>query len=148
MALAVTLHLLGVILWVGGMLFAMVALRPAVGLLPPPQRLTLLDAVFGRFLKWVGGAIVLIVGSGVALIAMVGGMHAVGTGVHVMIGLGMVMVIIYAIVLAGPYRRLRAAVAAGDWPSGGAAMARIRTLVTVNLCLGLATIPFAVYGRW
>jgi uncharacterized membrane protein len=147
MVIAILLHLLGVIVWVGGMVFANVALRPSVGLLPAPQRLTLLAAVFGRFLAWVGGAIVLILGSGVALIVMAGGMQAVGPAVHAMTGLGVVMMLIYAHIVAAPFKRLRAAVASEDWPRGGAAMDQIRVLVAVNLALGLVTLACAVYGR-
>ena len=45
-----TLHLLGVVVWVGGMFFAHMALRPAATeLLEPPQRLPLLQATLMRF---------------------------------------------------------------------------------------------------
>jgi len=42
MAYAVTLHILGAVIWVGGMFFAYMALRPAiVETLEPPFRLKL-----------------------------------------------------------------------------------------------------------
>lgn len=44
-----TLHLLSVIVWVGGMVFAHFFLRPALGVLEVPQRLRLMQAVLGRF---------------------------------------------------------------------------------------------------
>jgi len=147
MALAVLLHLLGVIVWVGGMAFAWLALRPALGVLPPPQRLSLLAAVFGRFLRWVGVAVVLIVGSGAAMIGMAGGLRSVGSGVHAMTGLGLAMTLIYAYIVLVPFPQLRNAVAAGEWERGGAAMTRIRRLVATNLILGLIALPFAVAGR-
>ena len=54
MQVARWLHLLGVVVWVGGMFFAHMALRPA---LPrrsqPPQRLPLLAATLSRFIAWV-----------------------------------------------------------------------------------------------
>ena len=54
MALVITLHLLAVVIWVGGMFFAYMALRPAAGnLLEPPIRQTLWVAVFKRFFVWV-----------------------------------------------------------------------------------------------
>jgi len=147
MEILILLHLLGVIVWVGGMVFANVALRPSVGILPPPQRLTLLAAVFERFLWWVGAAIVVILGSGFAMIMMSGGFGAASNSVRVMMGLGILMMLIYAHVVAAPFQRLRAAVAAGDWERGGAAMGQVRLLVAVNLLIGLATLPFAVMGR-
>lgn len=141
------LHLLGVVVWIGGMFFAHMALRPAAQALPPPQRLPLLAATLTRFVQWVAVAIVAILGSGIALIAMVGGMAQVGWWVHAMTGLGILMMLVYAHLVAAPLRRLRAAVAAAQWERAGAAMGQARKLVAANLVLGLVTITIAVLGR-
>jgi uncharacterized membrane protein len=147
MKFAVWLHLLGVVVWVGGMFFAHMALRPAAQALPPPQRLPLLAAALSRFVAWTAAAILLLVASGIAMIVLLGGMRAVGVYVHVMIGLGLVMILIYGHLVASPLKRLRAAVAASDWPGAGAAMTMARRLVGINLVLGLVTITVAVLGR-
>jgi len=147
MKFAVWLHLLGVVVWVGGMFFAHMALRPAAQALPPPQRLPLLAAALSRFVAWTSAAILLLVASGIAMIVLLGGMLAVGVYVHVMIGLGLVMILIYGHLVASPLKRLRAAVAASDWPGAGAAMTMARRLVGINLVLGLVTITVAVLGR-
>jgi uncharacterized membrane protein len=147
MKFAVWLHLLAVVVWVGGMFFAYMALRPAAQLLAPPQRLPLLSAALSHFVAWAAGAIAILIGSGIAMIVLLGGMRAVGVYVHVMIGLGLVMILIYGHLVASPLKRLRAAVAAADWPSAGTAMTMARRLVGVNLVLGLATITVAVLGR-
>jgi uncharacterized membrane protein len=141
------LHLLGVVVWVGGMFFAHMALRPAALALPPPQRLPLLSATLSNFVAWVAAAIVLLVCSGVAMIVLLGGMGAVPLSVHVMTGLGVLMILIYGHLVASPLRRLKKAVAAGDWPAGGAAMATARRLVGVNLILGLVTFTVAILGH-
>ena len=71
-ALAVTLHLLSVVVWVGGMFFAHQCLRPvAAGQLEPPQRLRLWVGVFGRFFPWVWISVVLILASGYGMVFMV-----------------------------------------------------------------------------
>ena len=147
MFMALLLHLLGVIVWVGGMIFANFALRPSVGMLPPPQRLARLAAVFGRFLPLVGLSVVLILGSGAALIGTAGGMKAVGPAIHAMTGLGVLMTLVFVYVWAVPFRALRAAAADNAWDRAGKAMARIRILVAINLFLGLVTLPFAVAGH-
>lgn len=49
MVLALVLHSLAAAVWVGGMFFAYMALRPAAGALEPPQRLTLWRGTFDRF---------------------------------------------------------------------------------------------------
>ncbi len=148
MSFALLAHLLGVVVWIGGMFFAQFALRPAAATtLEPPQRLSLLAAVFSRFLCWTGIAIVLVLVSGAYLVVAIGGIHTAGVHVHAMIGLGVLMMLIYGHIRFAAYRRLKAAVAATDWTAAGAAMAQIRPLIVVNLVLGLAIICIAVLGR-
>jgi uncharacterized membrane protein len=129
------------------MFFAHMALRPAVQALPPAQRLPLLATALTRFVQWVAVAIVAILVSGIALIAMAGGMAQVGWWVHAMTGIGILMVLLYAHLVAAPLKRLRAAVAASEWERAGAAMGQVRKIVATNLVLGLVTITIAVLGR-
>jgi uncharacterized membrane protein len=145
--LARTLHLLGVVVWVGGMFFANFALRPAALLVPPPQRLPLLAAALGRFVAFTGVAVIVVLASGGWLIASAGGMSAMPRAVHAMMTIGVVMALVYAYVAARPYRALRAAVARADWPAGGAAMARIRPWIAANLALGLVAVVLGAFAR-
>ncbi len=145
--LARTAHLLGVVIWVGGMFFANFALRPSVTALAPPQRLPLLAATLGRFMIWAGVAAVAVVASGFWLIGASGGMASVGASVHAMMGIGIAMALIYIYVVAWPFRALRAAVVRGDWAAGGAAMARVRLWVAINLALGIITVVLGAFSR-
>lgn len=140
------LHLVAVVVWVGGMFFAMCCLRPAATqLLEPPQRLPLLYAALGRFFRWVLLSIVVIFVSGMAMMAHVGFADA-PKGWHLMMGSGIVMMLIFGHIYGAGYRRLGRAVAASDWPAAGAAMNGIRRLVGINLGLGVLTIAFATLG--
>lgn len=134
------LHVGAVVLWIGGMAFAMFFLRPALPLLPPPQRLTLMSEVLRRFLNAAGLAVIVAVVSGFALFAL----GARGAHVHVMAVLGLLMAAIYGHVRFVLHRRLGRAVAAQDWPAGGAAMGPVRTWVAANLALGVLVITLAV----
>lgn len=133
-----TLHVLAVVLWVGGMVFAHFFLRPAVAALEPPQRVALMHDVLGRFFAAVLVAVVVVLASGLSLIgiAHAGGGHMPWPWT-VMTVLGVVMVAIFGHIRFALYPRLRRAVAARDWPAGGAALAKIRTWVGVNLALGV-----------
>lgn len=143
--LVVLIHLLAVIVWVGGMFFAHVCLRPvAAAQLPPPQRLPLLTAVLGRFFVAVGVALLLLWGNGLVRFAQVGA--AIPPHWHAMLGLGSVMTVIFAVIVLRFYRPLRAAVAAQDWPQAGKAMNSIRVLVLANLILGFVTVGVAMLG--
>lgn len=142
------LHIASVVLWVGGMFFAYVCLRPAaVEVLEPPLRLRLWKRVFDRFFPAVWAAVALILASGLAMLLGVG-FAAAPVHWHLMLATGLVMMIVFVVVVALPFRRLSAAVAAADWPAGGAALGRIRQLVGFNLALGFATIAIATLGRW
>ncbi|MEW8693487.1 MAG: hypothetical protein AB2535_20830, partial [Candidatus Thiodiazotropha endolucinida] len=66
-----TLHIIGVIIWVGGMFFAHMVLRPALNdTLEAPQRLSLLLRVFDGFFPWVWVAVIAIVASGFWMLFM------------------------------------------------------------------------------
>lgn len=141
------LHLLGVVVWVGGMFFAHMALRPTVAeLLQPPQRLPVLNGVFSRFFPWVWVSVILITLSGLMLMVLLGGFKA-HWHIHLMLAIGVIMVGIFAYIYFSPYARLRRETAALHWPGAGAAMARIRRLVGINLILGLITCCVALLGR-
>lgn len=141
----ILLHLLAVIVWIGGMFFAHVCLRPvAAAQLPPPQRLPLLAAVLGRFFVVVGWALVLLWGSGLIRFAQAGA--AIPANWLAMAGIAAVMTAILALIVFRFHRPMVAAVAAGDWPQAGAAMNAIRKLVLTNLLLGVLTVAVAVLG--
>lgn len=150
MSLAITLHLLAAILWVGGMFFAHMALRPAaVAHLEPPLRLTLWTAVFGRFFPWVWLAVAVLLATGYwMLFAVFGGFAHAGLHIHVMNGLGLVMAALFAFLYAVPYRALRRHVAASQWQEAAGRLARIRQIVTTNLLLGLITSAVGAGGRY
>lgn len=149
MVSAFMLHMLSAIVWVGGMFFAYMILRPvAVEVLEPPLRLRLWTRVFGAFFPWVWTAIVtlLITGYGM-LFGLFGGMKGAPIYIHVMQGVGLVMMLIFGHLFFAPYQRLKRAVAAQDWQAGGAQLAQIRQAVGLNLILGLIVVLAATGGR-
>ncbi|MGH8808795.1 MAG: CopD family protein [Noviherbaspirillum sp.] len=138
------LHILGFTVWIGGMFFAYMALRPiAASCLLPEQRLTLWEGVLAKFFVWVWLSVVLILGSGFTMMAQLGKPPVY---VSVMFVLGIVMMAIFAHVFFAPYKRLRRAVATEDWKAGGAALGQIRKLVGTNLLLGLVTLAVGALG--
>jgi uncharacterized membrane protein len=141
------LHVLGVVVWVGGMFFAYLALRPvAASVLEPPQRLALWAGVFAKFFPWVWLSVALILASGLHLLMAIGGLAAPHYALA-MLGLGVAMMLIFAHVFFAPYKKLKRAVAAQDWKAGGGALGQIRQLIGINLALGLLTITVVFVGR-
>lgn len=138
-------HVLAALVWVGGMFFAWMVLRPAaVQALDAPARLKLWVEVFRRFFLWVWVAVVLLPVSGVGMMHMrFAGFDGAPRYVHIMMGLYIAMLALFLRVNALQLPELRRAVAAEDWPAGGAVLARIRRLVGSNLLLGLFLIAIA-----
>lgn len=140
-------HVLSIIVWIGGMVFAHFFLRPAAQSLEPPQRLRLMHDVLQRFLAAVTVAVVVVLVSGLWMIgniarqaAQSGGSFAMPLDWTLMATLGLVMMAIFGHIRFALFRRLQRAVAASDWPAGGQAMAAIRRWVGVNLVLGVVIV--------
>lgn len=130
------LHVAGAIVWMGGMAFVLWALRPvAIAQLAPPQRLPFLAAVLARFFVAVWCSIAALLATGTLRLVGVG-MKAAPPGWHVMLGIGLLMMAIFGHLYFGPFRRLRAAVSAADWPEAGRRLGQIHPLVVLNFTLG------------
>jgi uncharacterized membrane protein len=133
-----TIHLLAMFVWLGGMFFTLVCLRPAVGVIePPPLRLRLMNAVLQRFFVAVGWAAGLMLASGALM--MLDSVRAT-PAVMAMASLGIVMLGVFVFVRIVPFKRLQAALAANDGAGGGAALNAIRRLVVLNLAIGAAIV--------
>ncbi len=148
-AVALIVHTLSALVWVGGMFFALVALRPATGPLDPGPRQELWGRVFERFFAWVIAAIVLLLASGYTMVfAVFGGFRGIGLHVQIMQGIGIVMMLLFFHLYFAPWRRFRAALARQDRPAAARQLDQIRIIVAVNLVLGLVTAAIGSSGRY
>jgi uncharacterized membrane protein len=145
------LHVLSIVVWVGGMVFAAFFLRPAAMQLPPPQRIPLMHAALQRFFRAVVVAVLVVFVTGGWMIGRAA-KETVQAGLAfnmpldwtLMAALGVLMMAIFAHIRFALYKRLDKAVAAQDWPVGGAALASIRTWVGANLAIGVVIIAFTL----
>jgi uncharacterized membrane protein len=141
------LHLAAAIFWMGGMAFMVLSMRPPLAeQLAPPQRLPLLTAVMKRFFGVVAASIAVLLLTGFTMLLETG-MAKAPPGVHVMLALGIAMILIFGHIFSSPYRKLRRAVAAADWPEGGRRAAQITMLVKINLGLGWIAIAAVLLWR-
>lgn len=144
-----TLHTIAAVVWVGGMFFAHLILRPALMIESPGTRLGVWTRVFPRFFMWVWLAVALLPATGYVMVYVdFGGFAAAGHHVELMHALSWVMIALYAFMVFKPYKALKAAVASEDWPSGAKHLAAMRRIVTTNLILGLVVIVAGVSGRF
>jgi|TARA_R100001143_G_scaffold58968_2_gene57296 uncharacterized membrane protein len=145
-----TLHILAVLLWVGGMVFAHFYLRPSLAEFDPPTRLALMSNVLKRFFAHVLWA---------SLVVLVTGLWMIGRAAKTMVQagldfnmpvswtimatLGIVMVVIFFVIRFRLYPPMTEAVSTADWPSAAVALGRVRKWVTVNMVLGLIVVVVA-----
>lgn len=147
--LALTLHILGAIVWVGGMFAAYVCLRPAMGVLETEQRCRLWRNFFAKFFPWVWASIVLLLGSGFwMMFTTFGGFAGAPIYIHAMMAVGLLMVALFAWLFHGPWLKFKHAVDAGDWPAAGPQLNRIRQIIMINLPLGLIVVVIGGTGRF
>jgi uncharacterized membrane protein len=136
------LHVLCAVIWVGGMFFAYVVLRPSMSVLEPIQRIALHTQIYRRFFLVVWHAMPLILLSGfVVLFGFYGGMEFVGWNVHLMMLLGLIMSAVFLLIFFGPYARFRRTT---DRTVAAASIDRIRKLIGINLVLGIVTVVVAL----
>jgi len=150
MAIALVLHVCATLIWVGGMFFAYVCLRPSVGGIEPPvERLRLWKRVFARFFPWVWLAVLTLLATGFwMLFGLLGGFANAGVHVHIMLTVGVVMMLLFAHLFFVDWRRFRAAVDQDLNESAILHLGKIRRVVAINLMLGLATVVIAVSGPY
>lgn len=150
-ALLKSLHVLSIVVWIGGMVFAHFFLRPALAGLEPPLRVRVMHEVLRRFFTVVTGLSLAALLSGGWMIGRMaketvqaGGTFAMPLDWTVMSALGTVMVLIFGHIRFALFARLKRAVAVSDWAAGGAALQTIRQWVLVNLVLGVFIVGFTV----
>lgn len=140
-------HVLSIVIWLGGMVFAHFFLRPALTTLEAPQRVRVMHDVLARFFQTVLVVSLLTLGTGLWMMGRVakeavqsGGAFQMPLDWTIMATLGVLMVAIFGHIRFVLFKRLQRAVAQADWPAGGAALNSIRKWVAVNLALGVAIV--------
>lgn len=148
MAIALTLHLLGVIVWVGGMFFTHMVLRGALNrVLEPQERLSLMLPVFDGFFSWVWLSVILILASGYWMLFFVYETETTLWLSFMSVG-GTLMAAIFVFIYTIPYHQLGSALKTHDMPKAVAAITLIRKLILINLSLGLLITVVSIFGKY
>ncbi len=147
--LAKIMHILSATIWVGGMFFAYVALRPAAAILEPEQRFPLWGQALAKFFIWVWVAIIMLPVSGFWMVFNIyTDISTMGMHIHIMTLTGILMILIFLAVFFIPYIQLRLAILGEDYQKAAKSLNWIRIGVLINLLLGLATIALGSAGPY
>jgi len=149
-SIALALHILAAVIWIGGMFTIYVCLRPALGALEAsPQRLALATATFAKFFPWVWMSVVILFATGYFMVFITfGGFANTGPHIHIMQAIAWVMTALFAWLYWGAWTNMREAVAGENWDAAGHALGRIRRIIAVNHPLGLFVAAIGASGRW
>lgn len=146
-AVAQFIHLLAVVLWIGGVVFIdgflVPTLRRAVAHAQP--RAQLLYVLFRNFFAAVWGAGAALVITGYGMVFLHGGFGALSAAQWTMVVLGSAMVLLALYIFFVPFLRMRSAVLHSNWDAACAQAGRIRLLSTVNIVLA---VPAILSGVW
>jgi len=149
MSIAIALHILSAIVWVGGMFFALIVLRPAAGSLEPKDRLPLWGRTFNKFFPWVWAAVVILLLSGYWMIfGYWNGFSELPVYLHFMQGIGWLMILLFLHLWFAPYRRFKQALSAGELAEAARYLNQIRWIVATNLILGLINSVIGASGAY
>ncbi|MBF0127226.1 MAG: hypothetical protein HQM02_08435 [Magnetococcales bacterium] len=149
MAFAITLHFLAAVVWVGGMFFALLILRPASLDLDLPTRVGLWARVLRRFVPVVWGAVLLLPATGYWMIGhALGGLAGAGHHVLIMQILGWTMILLFLLLFWRGFLPMRRMARELLIPEAGLYIERIRAIIQINLVLGIIVICVATAGRF
>ena len=143
MSFALSLHVIAAVIWIGGLFFSYVLLRPALSDVDQAQRLAIWADVLRRFFPWVWMCIFVLLLTGFYLIFLLGGFTRIGLYVWIMLGVALVMILVFKFVYVAPFKHLCRGVEEEKWEVAAYALGTIRKLVAFNLALGIVTIVVA-----
>ena len=139
-------HLLSAVIWVGGMFFAYMIVRPAAGnVLEAPERLRLWSKIFKSFLPraWISAALLFSTGAVLLSVYSLKGAHVI-----IMSALAVAMLLILGHVTFAPAKRLHKFVAEANFEEAAAQLDQIRKLIGINTLIGLVIIVIASAGKF
>lgn len=144
-SILIGMHLLGAVIWVGGIFFMQVIMKKITADLEGPVRQKLMGSTFGFFFQWVWVAVVTILVTGFGVIfGLYGGFGNLPfiafKHIHIMTLTGSTMALLFFYIYFGPFQNLKKAIVAKDGPTIARNIKTIRTFGTAQLVLGILTL--------
>lgn len=148
-SVALAVHAAAAVFLVGGLMFALIILKPGAQALDERANLTLWRDSLRRFLarSWI--AVVLLLASGYGLIHLIyGSLPSAPRFVRAMGALALAIAAVLAYVQFFPWRAFREAVAASTWPTATRKVSEVRTALAILMVLGLLAVLIGSAGRY
>ncbi len=137
--LVLSVHLLAMAAWLGGAAYTVLVLRPSLGLLDGTQRNSVQLQTLTRYFRLVWHVMPLVLVTGWLMLAFpLGGFNDPDWHVQAMQGIGVIIALLFAYAYFRPLRKVRRAIRPQP-----ADFERVRTLVALNLYLGVLVVVIA-----
>lgn len=148
--LAQGLHAVAATLWIGGIFFAFIALRPAAQeVLQPRERLHLWRVAYRKFFRLVWLLITILLATGYyQLFSQFGGFANSQPYLHLMHTIGLIMVVIFCYLYFSLYGRLCCLVDTEDISGASDTLKKMRPVMATNLFLGIVITAVGVCGPY
>lgn len=143
MLIALPIHILAAVVWIGGMFFVHNIMRPGVATLEAPVRLALMRDALTRFFRWVWICIALLWLSGIWIITSQSLWSALPWHVLVMMLVAVLMTVLFCLIYFDHFRKITGWIDAGDFKAAGERMGRMSKLVSANLGMGIFVVLIA-----
>ncbi|GAN60770.1 membrane protein [Acetobacter cibinongensis] len=141
-SLVLALHILCIVVWIGGAVYATAILRPSLSLLDNTQRNSVHLQTLGRFFKMLTHVIPTALITGWLLILHEGGFAHVPWTTNAMQGLGVIMALLFVRIVSGPYQKARRAIRPQP-----ATFDSIRSQILIIVAMGVLAVLVAAMGH-
>jgi uncharacterized membrane protein len=149
MIVAFPIHIVAIIVWLGGLFLLTAALRPATDPVLDGAAMTMRHAVLSRYMPWGGAALLAVIATGVFIVRrQFGGFGHVPLLHRWNMLIGIPAIALYGYMQLVTWRACRLAVGRGDWASAERQIRRVRTLAAIVLTLGLASAVVSAAARY
>ena len=140
-AIALTLHLIAINVWVGGTFFVVVVMSHVIATLEPYQQLIMWRKALARFftLVWLAMFVLLTTGSWM-IYRIYGGLGNAPLYILIMALLALLMMMVFIITFFVPYRHFKQAIQAQDIEACQLKLETVRLLGKVNMVIGLCVV--------
>jgi uncharacterized membrane protein len=148
MTLALPIHIVAIVVWLGGLFLMSLVVQPSIRGLDSRLALSLWSRTLSRFMVWGSVSLIAIVASGIALVNLrFGGFSGMPTLHRLNMVIGIPAIALFAYVALVKWQRARRALARGDSIAAETSIRTIRRLMAIILAFGLIASIVSAVGR-
>jgi uncharacterized membrane protein len=149
MIIVFPLHVLAAIVLLGGLFFASLVFKPLAHGLDIETASSLRQRMLSPFFAWGWVSLLLILGTGVAMVFLkFGGFSGVPMIHRANMVIGIPVIVLFGYVFFGPWRAYRRVMARRDWTAAQREIGRVRVLMLLILGLGFVASVVSAVGRY